>query len=109
MCWAGISATGLLALVWIEGNLGADWYIALLERHVIDFIDDDWLFQQDNAPAHVSERTKAFFSADGVQLLRWPANCPDLNPVANLWGIFTRSDYRDKPAYDFFSIYSTMP
>ena len=67
----GISATGLLPLVYIEGNLDADGHIALFERHVIDYINDDWLFQQDNAPGHVSERTKAgFLSAIGVQLLR---------------------------------------
>ena len=55
----------------LRGNLDADRYIALLERHVIDYIEDDWLFHQDNVPAHVSERTKAFFSANGAQLLRW--------------------------------------
>ena len=46
MCWAAISATGWLPLVWIEGNLDADGYIVLLERHVIDYIDDGWLFRR---------------------------------------------------------------
>ena len=52
----------------------------------------------------MSERTKAFFSANAVQLLRWRASIPDLNPVENVWGILIRGVYRHKPAYDSFDL-----
>ena len=52
----------------------------------------------------VSERTKAFLSAKGMQLPRWPVNSPDLSPVENLWWILTRRVDGDKPAYDSFDL-----
>ena len=45
------------------------------------------VFQQDNAPCHVSKMSKKRFSDNSVELLDWPGNGPDLNPIENLWQI----------------------
>ena len=103
MCWAGMSAEGLLPLVWIEGNLDSHKYIEVLEKNLVPYVDDGWLFQQDNAPAHVSRLTLDYLNDKNVDLLPWPANSPDLSPIENLWGIITRHVYHGKPRYESFA------
>ena len=46
----------------------------------------EFIFQQDNAPVHTSKLLKTFFKENDFELLPWPANSPDLNPIENIWG-----------------------
>ena len=40
---------------------------------------------QDNDPKHTSGRVQAFFTENGVNWWKMPAESPDLNPIENLW------------------------
>ncbi len=52
--------------------------------------DADFIFQEDLAPAHTAKGTQSWFNDNGVSVLDWPANSPDLNPVENLWVLSRR-------------------
>jgi hypothetical protein len=48
------------------------------------------IFQQDNAPCHTSKMTKDAFSEIELEVLDWPAQSPDLNPIEHFWGYVAR-------------------
>lgn len=50
------------------------------------YTDGDVVFQQDNATCHTSKKCRSS-SNDGVKVLDWLGNSPDLNLIESLWSI----------------------
>ena len=44
-------------------------------------------FQHDSAPCHKSKIVTKYLWESNVNVLEWPGNLPDLNPIWNLWAI----------------------
>ncbi|KAJ4450863.1 hypothetical protein ANN_02295 [Periplaneta americana] len=83
------------ALIPIKGMMNSDKYIHLLETRIVpqlqkSFLDGRGVFQQDLAPCHTSRKTTEFFNKKNIQVLPWPGNSPDINPIENLWSICKR-------------------
>ena len=43
-----------------------------------------WQLQQDNDPKHKSRLAQQFLSSEVAEVIDWPSNSPDANPVENL-------------------------
>lgn len=80
----------------IDDIMDADLYVRILKHELMDSIDfyqldrDDVIFQQDNDPKHTSNLAKDALEDLNLNVLDWPAQSPDLNPIEHFWGHVAR-------------------
>ncbi len=102
MIWGAMSSAGVGPLCFLKTNITAPVYQEILEHFMLPsadqlFKDADFIFQQDLAPAHTAKSTKSWLNDNGVGVLDWPANSPDLNTIENLWCIVKRKMRNKRP------------
>ena len=81
MIWGMLLPDGELFYQEVKQMMNAVRYLQLLNNFALPVIRDrygeDWVLQQDNAPAHAAEKTHHFLESKGVELLGWPSNSPN--------------------------------
>lgn len=96
MVWGCVSAKGCGELAFIEGTMNTDKYLDVMENYLLPSKKKlfgrrkTWLYQQDNAPCHVSRKALAWFEQKRIPLLKWPARSPDMNPIEEIWDLLAR-------------------
>jgi len=103
MIWIGFCHAGKTSIHFIDNTMNSPGYVHLLNNALIPFaeqvLENNFIFQQDNAPCHRANNTEEWFERKGISVMEWPSRSPDLNPVENLFGLLARKVYEGNKQY----------
>ena len=95
--WGCILKNNKLIVQIYDKTMNGNKYIEILNNNVLPIMkkyyeknNDKLIFQQDNAPCHTCKLCVKYFSENNIEVMFWPANSPDLNPIENIWNIMKK-------------------
>lgn len=89
MVWGAFSASGVGPIRRIEVTQKSVDYCKIIQDTVKPHMDEQMpkhsIFQHDNAPIHTAKIVTDLLQLLNIQVLDFPPQSPDLNPIENLW------------------------
>ncbi|KAK3551710.1 hypothetical protein QTP70_022573 [Hemibagrus guttatus] len=75
-------------LITVNGTMKKEQYIKILNiiRQSAEKLGlgHQWTFQHDKTPKHTAKVVKKWLADKNINVLQWPSQSPDLNPIENL-------------------------
>ena len=88
MVWGAMSRNGVGALSFLPPGttMNGPKYVQMLSEKLTFHLQvhNCQIFMQDGAPCDRSKVAKNFLDSNNIDLLEWPGNSPNLNPIENL-------------------------
>jgi transposase len=96
MVWGCMTWQGLGICCKIEGNMTGELYSQILKEELISSLNyynmnpSHIIFQHDNDPKHTSKLAKSTLEELDIEVMTWPAQSPDMNPIEHMWNHIER-------------------